>query len=333
MAPSTSTATAAPADADASTSSAPAAGVAVSRLERAEPPASPRLVWLDGELVPAGEAKVSVYDHGLLYGDGVFEGIRVYGGRVFKLATHLTRLAESAKAIRLELSMSVEALDAAVRQTVEANDCRDGYVRLCVTRGAGTLGLHPFKCPRPSTFIICDAIKLYPQELYDQGLAIITASTIRNHPGALSPRIKSMNYLNNILAKIEAIDAGVLEAVMLDHRGLVSECTGDNIFVVRPIAGKPTLITPPLHAGILDGVTRNVVLQLAEAAGLPVREADLTRHDLYTADEMFLTGTAAEVIPVTSVDQRTIGDGRVGGITKRLIGAFRELVAANAPED
>lgn len=293
----------------------------------------PNQVWLNGSIVNAAEATVSVYDHGLLYGDGVFEGIRTYGGRVFKLATHLRRLTESAKALRLDLPYDADALASAIRQIVAANGCRDGYIRLCVTRGVGTLGLNPFVCDKASTFIIADNITLYPEALYEEGLSVITSSIIRNHPQALSPRIKSMNYLNNILAKIEAIDAGVLEAIMFNHQGNVAECTGDNLFIVRRQGQDPVLFTPPLHAGILEGVTMNVVIDLAQAAGLEVVRTDLTRHDLYTADEMFLTGTAAEVIPVTNVDGRSIGTGRPGDVTTGLIGAFRSLIAQNAPED
>jgi branched-chain amino acid aminotransferase len=290
-------------------------------------------IWLNGELLPADQAKVSVYDHGLLYGDGVFEGIRVYNGRVFKLDTHLHRLYDSARAIRLNIPYDPRQLADAVRQTVKANQRADCYIRLCVSRGAGTLGVNPFVCARPNVFIIVDSIALYPKELYDKGLPVITSSIIRNHPSALNPRIKSLNYLNNILAKIEAIDAGVLEAVMLNHNGYVAECTGDNIFIVRQRAGLPALLTPPLHAGVLEGVTRNVVIDLARRAGMDVAETDLTRHDLYTADEMFLTGTAAEVVPVTAMDKRTIGDGQPGPVTKKLNQAFRDLVRENAPED
>ncbi len=290
-------------------------------------------IWLNGRLVPAEQATVSVYDHGVLYGDGVFEGIRVYNGRVFKLRTHLERLESSARSIRLTLPYTVDELFEATKKTVEANGCQNGYIRLCVTRGAGPLGLNPFTCHDPAVFIICDAIKMYPQEMYESGMAIITASTIRNHPGALSPRIKSLNYLNNILAKIEAIDAGVMEAVMLNHLGFVAECTGDNIFIVRRFHDEPMLITPPLHAGVLEGVTMTTVIACAKAAGIQVLHMDLTKHDLYTAEEMFLTGTAAEIIPVTQVDKRVIGDGKPGPITGQLLTAFHDLVAKDAPED
>ena len=296
-------------------------------------PQLPKQVWLNGKLLPPDQAAVSVYDHGLLYGDGVFEGIRTYGGRILKLRTHLQRLYESAKVLRLSIPYSLGELEAACRQTVGANHCDNGYVRLCVTRGSGTLGLNPFVCHDPCVFIIADAIALYPAEVYGKGLSVMTSSVIRNHPKALSPRIKSMNYLNNILAKIEAIEAGLLEAVMLNHRGHVSECTGDNIFIVRRNAGEPCLCTPPVHAGILNGVTRNIVIELSRQIGIEVQCQDLTPDDLHTCDEMFLTGTAAEVIPVTTIDQRTIADGRPGPVTKRLIDAFRTLVRHHAPED
>lgn len=295
--------------------------------------ATPKRVWLDGELVPAERASVSVFDHGLLYGDGVFEGLRLYNHRVFKLRTHLRRLFDSAKAIRLEIPYTLDELIDATHAAVAANERINGYVRLCVTRGVGPLGISPFICQNPTTFIIVDGIQLYPREMYERGLSIVTASTVRNHPAALSPRIKSMNYLNNVLAKIEAIDAGALEAVMLNHAGYVAECTGDNLFIVRERGGTKTLVTSPLHAGILEGITRNVVMRLAHDAGVPVIEADLTKFDLYTADEMLLTGSAAEVVPVTQIDGRTIGNGTVGSVTQGLLAAFRELVANNAPED
>ncbi len=288
-----------------------------------------KFIWLNGNLVPPDQATVSVFDHGLLYGDGVFEGIRVYNHRIFKLATHLKRLDESARSIRLTLPIAIEDLAAATHATVKANDIQNGYIRLCVTRGAGTLGLNPFVCPSPNIFIIADTITLYPAELYENGLAVITSSVVRNHPAALSPRVKSLNYLNNILAKIEAIDAGVLEAVMLNPQGYIAECTGDNIFIVKD----GILYTPPLHAGVLEGITMNTVLDLAARQGLEIRKPDLTKHDLYIADEMFLTGTAAEVIPVTKVDNRTIGAGEPGPITRSLIKAFKHLVAHHAPED
>ncbi len=296
-----------------------------------------RQVWLDGRLVPAERATVSVFDHGVLYGDGVFEGIRFYAGRVLKLRTHLERLFASARAIRMELPYTLDELSDATKKTVEANGLNDGYIRLVATRGAGTMGLNPFQCPQPCVYIIAATIQLYPQEFYDHGLKVVCSSFLRNHPQALSPRIKSLNYLNNILAKIEAIDNGVLEAVMFNHLGNVSECTGDNVFLVRPRDGRPTLFTPPLSAGVLEGVTMNLVIELAQRAGIPVVREDQTRHDLYTADEIFLTGTAAEVIPVTDVDGRPIGppthSGEPGPITRQLIKSFRDMIATGVPED
>lgn len=291
-------------------------------------------VWLNGQLIPAEQAAVSVFDHGVLYGDGVFEGIRTYNGRIFKLGTHLKRLYDSARAIRLAIPYATDDLAAAVRQTVAANGAANGYIRLCVTRGPGTLGINPVPCRRPTTFIIADEIAIYRKELYENGLSIITSSVQRNHPAALSPRIKSLNYLNNILAKIEALDAGVDEAVMLNHLGFVAECTVLNVFIVRCAPGPaPLIISPPLHAGMLEGVTMDTVIALAQQAGYDVHRRDLTTYDLYTADEMFLTGTAAEVIGVTKVDGRQIGDGRPGAVTGALTQAFRELVSADAPED
>ncbi|MCA9087377.1 MAG: branched-chain-amino-acid transaminase [Planctomycetaceae bacterium] len=280
-----------------------------------------QLIYLNGSLVPKEQAVVSVYDHGLLYGDGVFEGIRVYSHRVFMLPEHVSRLYESARAIRLTIPISEAEMVAAVEQTVAANRIEDGYVRLVITRGAGSLGLDIRKTSDPQVIVIADTITLYPQELYEKGLSIVTASTIRNHPGALSPRIKSLNYLNNILAKIEATDQGCLEALMLNHKGDVAECTGDNIFIVK----QGVLKTPPTDAGILEGITRNVVLQLAEKAGIPTREVTLQRHDLYVADEFFLTGTAAELIPVVQLDGRPIGDGKPGPMTQQLLELFQKF--------
>jgi len=290
-------------------------------------------VWMNGELVPQEKAAVSVFDHGILYGDGVFEGIRIYGGRIFRSRTHLKRLFESAHSIRLEIPYSIEELHEAMYKTFQSNGIENGYIRLCVTRGVGSLGLNPLTCSNPVVFIIADTITLYPQEMYDNGLEVITSSVIRNHPAALSPRVKSLNYLNNIMAKIEALDAGLIEAVMLNHQGNVAECTGDNIFIVREMDGETALLTPPLHAGVLEGVSMNTVIELARSEGIAVHRMDLTKHDLYVADEMFLTGTAAEIIPVTKVDGRAIGDGKPGQLTLKLIGKFRELVTTNAPED
>jgi len=278
-------------------------------------------VYISGKLLPKEQATVSVFDHGLLYGDGVFEGIRVYSGKVFLHKEHIDRLYESARAIRLEIPMTKTDLMAAVVSTVDANAIKDGYVRLVITRGAGTLGLDPRKTADPQVIIIADTISLYPPEMYSQGLKLITASTIRNHPQALSARIKSLNYLNNIMAKIEGTDAGCVEALMLNHKGEVAECTGDNIFIVS----RGVLKTPSIDAGILEGVTRNAVIGLAKDAGVPVEETTLTRHDLYVADECFLTGTAAEVIPAVSLDGRLIGDGKPGRITKDLLARFQKL--------
>jgi branched-chain amino acid aminotransferase len=278
-------------------------------------------VYVNGKLVDKDEAAISVYDHGLLYGDGVFEGIRSYHGNVFRLKEHLDRLWCSAKAIWLEIPMSQEAMAKAIEDTLAQNGIEDGYIRVVVTRGCGTLGLDPDKCSDPQVIIITDYISLYPDEVYQKGLEIITVSTARNHPAALSPRIKSLNYLNNILAKIEGKQAGCVEALMLNHKGEVAECTGDNIFLARD----GTLLTPPNDAGILEGVTRAVVIELARKAGIQVCEVALTRHDVYIADECFLTGTAAEVVPVVKVDSRTIGDGAPGPITRDLAARFRKL--------
>jgi branched-chain amino acid aminotransferase len=280
-----------------------------------------RQIYISGKFVPQEEAKISVFDHGLLYGDGVFEGLRAYRGMVFRLAEHIVRLYESAKAIWLEIPMTQEAMCDAVKEAVRVNKIDDGYIRLVVTRGAGTLGLDPNRCSNPQVIIIADAISLYPQELYEKGLEIVTVSVQRTHPAALNPRIKSLNYLNNILAKIEGLQAGCIEALMLNHKGEVAECTGDNIFLVRG----GVLYTPPLDAGILGGITRAAVIELAREAGIEVREVALTKHDVYVADECFLTGTAAEVIPVVKVDSRAIGTGKPGPVTRDLNERFKKL--------
>jgi branched-chain amino acid aminotransferase len=279
-------------------------------------------IYINGKFFDKENAKISVYDHGLLYGDGVFEGMRAYSGVVFRLAEHLDRLYESARAIQLTIPMTIQALGEAVNATLAKNNLHDAYIRLVVTRGAGALGLDPNKTSDPQVIIIADSISLYPAEFYEKGLPIVTASTIRNHPAALSPRIKSLNYLNNIMAKMEGLQAGCVEALMLNHKGEVAECTGDNIFIVK----NGRLLTPPKDAGILEGITRNAVIELAKIAGIPVEEVAMTRHDVFVADECFLTGSAAEVIPVVTIDSRSIGDGKVGPITKQLLAAFKALV-------
>jgi len=279
-------------------------------------------VWIDGKLVDKEQAKLSVYDHGLLYGDGVFEGLRVYNGRIFEVGTHLRRLFESARAIRLEIPKTAEELKAAMDETVRINGFTDCYIRLVVTRGVGYLGLNPNKCSNPTVFIIADTIELYPPAMYEKGMAIITASVIRNHPNAVSPRIKSLNYLNNILAKLEAADAGVPEALMLNHEGNVAECTADNIFMVRD----GLVQTPGIADGILEGVTRRTIFTLCQKLGISCTERTLQRHDIYVADECFLTGSGAEVIAVTKIDSRPIGSGQPGPITRRLREAFHKHV-------
>jgi len=271
-------------------------------------------IWLDDKLVDEAEAKISVFDHGVLYGDGVFEGIRVYNGRIFELEAHMKRLYESAKVIRLEVPMSKSRLISAVEKTVEANGVIDGYIRLVMTRGVGTLGLNPFICEGGRLFIIADNIQLYPEELYEKGMKVISATTVRNHPLALPPQVKSLNYLNSILAKIEALDNDVPEAIMYNHEGYVAEATADNVFIVR----NGVIYTPPVEAGALEGITRGIVIKLAREENLEVVEKNLTRCDLYICDEFFLTGTAAEVIGIVEIDGRVIGDGKPGLITRLL---------------
>ncbi|MDB5350831.1 MAG: branched-chain amino acid aminotransferase, group [Planctomycetota bacterium] len=279
-------------------------------------------VYIGGKLYEKADAKISVFDHGLLYGDGVFEGIRSYSGRVFRLEQHVQRLYDSAKAIHLVVPMSQADMAKAILDTLKANNLRDAYIRLILTRGAGSLGLDPRKTTDPQVIIITDSISLYPAELYEHGLKIVTAGTMRNHPAALNPRVKSLNYLNSILAKIEGTNAGCLEALMLNHKGEVAECTGDNIFLVR----RGELHTPSIDAGILEGITRDAVIEIARGMGITVVERAMDRHDVYTADECFLTGTAAEVIPVVECDARPIGSGKPGPMTKELLTRFHALV-------
>lgn len=279
------------------------------------------LVFIDGAYLSQENAKISVFDHGLLYGDGVFEGIRCYNSNVFMLDEHLERLYDSAKSIMLEIPIPIDAMKHNVLETLRRNQLREGYVRLIVTRGIGDLGLDPEKCPNPSVVIIADRIQLYPEKYYEDGLEIVTVSVRRNYPEAINPRVKSLNYLNNILAKIEAKQSGAVEALMLNNDGYVVECSGDNIFLVKD----EIIITPPPHIGILEGVTRNTVISLAHEAGFQVEERVFTRHDIYIADECFLTGTAAEVIPVVKLDRRIIGEGKPGIVTQKLIAAFRHL--------
>lgn len=279
-------------------------------------------IYMDGKLVEKEEAKVSVFDHGLLYGDGVFEGIRAYNGRVFRLREHLDRLYGSARAIRLEIPLSKKEMEAAIIDTLRANKLKDAYIRPIVTRGVGDLGLDPDKCPKASVIIIADKIKLYNEDLYTSGLEVITAATKRTSPEALNPCIKSLNYLNNILAKLEAKRNGVEEAIMLNGQGFVAECTGDNLFILK----ENTLITPPPGAGALEGITRGAVMEIAKnKLKLLVKEELFTTYQVYAADECFLTGTAAEVIPVVKLDGRPIGDGKPGKTTSKLIKEFREL--------
>ena len=281
-------------------------------------------VWMNGGLVDEKDAKLSVWDHGTLYGDGVFEGIRIYGGRIFESQAHIDRLYESAKHIRLAIPYTKQELVDALYETLRANGLVDGYVRLVVTRGEGTLGLNPFKCANPSVVIIADQIALYPKEMYENGMAVIIAKTLRTASSMLSPSVKSLNYLNNIMAKIEAIDAGVAEAIMLNVEGNAAECTGDNIFIVKD----GQAITPPPEAGMLIGITRGLVISLAGKLGIALAERNIKPEDIYAADECFLTGSAAEVIAVTKVDSEPIGDGKVGPITKRLLRAYRDYIAS-----
>jgi branched-chain amino acid aminotransferase len=278
-------------------------------------------IYIDGKFYDQKNAKISVFDHGLLYGDGIFEGIRAYNGRVFKLAEHIERLFYSAKSILLKMPLTPEQMTRAVVETCRRNKIRDGYIRLVVTRGVGTLGLNPHTCAHPVVIIIADKIRLYPEEVYKRGLDLITVATTRNLHSALNPAIKSLNYLNNVMAKIEAINAGREEAIMLNADGYVAECTADNLFIVK--AGQ--LLTPPLSSGALHGVTRAVVMELARQNGLTVSEPNLTRYDLFIADECFLTGTGAEIIPVVKIDARVIGSGQPGPVTAKLVAQYHQL--------
>jgi len=278
-------------------------------------------VYLNGKFVDHTQARVSVFDHGLLYGDGVFEGIRSYDGLIFKLMEHIDRLYESAHTIMLHIPMNRKALAEVVKQSLRVNRLKDAYIRLVVTRGVGDLGLDPRKCRQPTLFVIADKIQLYPKSLYERGLDLITVATQRNVPEALNPQIKSLNYLNNILGKIEAINAGYEEAILLSASGYVTECTGENIFMVK----RKKLLTPPPYIGVLRGITRKTVMELALGMNLQVREEMLTRHDLFNAEEVFLTGTAAEIVPIVKIDGRVIGQGRPGPVTKQLQEAFRKV--------
>ena len=281
-----------------------------------------RKIWLDGKIVDEADAKISVFDHGLLYGDGIFEGIRFYNGRVFRLTEHIERLYLSAKALLLKMPWTIEEVCEATLQTIRANGLKDGYIRLVVTRGIGDLGLNPYLCPTPSMFIIASGITLYPAELYENGLEVVTCSTRRPTPASLSPQVKSLNYLNNVMAKVEALKAGAKEGLMLNEQGYLAECTGDNVFIVK----KDEVITPPVSDGSLDGITRQVIFELCAELGITIREMSMTRYDVYTSDESFLTGTAAETIPMVKLDEREIGDGKPGPISLKLIEAYRQKV-------
>lgn len=279
-------------------------------------------IYLDGKFVPESEAKVSVFDHGLLYGDGIFEGIRFYNGRVFRLEEHHDRLWDSARSICLEIPISRTQMTEALLETIRQNGLRDGYIRQIVTRGVGNLGLNPVQCKQPTVIIIAATIALYPEEMYRNGLKIVTCATRRSGPATLNPAVKSLNYLNNVMARIEANLAGADEALMLNDAGNVAECTADNVFIIK----KGQIFTPPISAGALRGITRAVVFDLAAELGVKISETDITRHDVFVADECFLTGTAAELIPVINADGRVIGTGKPGSLTTRMIARFREMV-------
>lgn len=279
-------------------------------------------IYIDGKYYDKADAKVSVFDHGLLYGDGVFEGIRIYNGKVFRLKEHIERLYESAKAVLLEIPMTKEEMKAAVLDAVKANERKDGYIRLVITRGEGSLGLDPSSCKKATVIIIVSDIQLYPKEYYEKGIALVTVTSRRIPSECLDPRIKSLNYLNNIMAKLEAKQAGCLEAVMLNHQGFVAECTADNIFIVK----EGRLLTPAAYHGALEGITRQTVMEIAEKISIKSEETTLAPYDLYTADECFMTGTGAEIVPVIKIDGRVIGNGMPGKITKVLWENFRRYV-------
>ncbi len=279
-------------------------------------------IYLDGLIVDEADAKVSVFDHGLLYGDGVFEGIRFYNHRVFRLEEHIRRLYDSAKSILLTIPLTPQEMIAATCATIRANGLVDGYIRLVITRGVGPMGLSPYKCPKASVIIIVDTISLYSEEAYANGLTMATCSSRRPSHDILSPQVKSLNYLNNVMAKVEALQAGAEEGLILNDLGLVAECTGDNVFVIRD----GFITTPPITAGALPGITRAAVIDIAKELGIPLAERDLSRHDIYTCDDCFLTGTAAEVIAATKLDQRVLGTGKPGPITQKIIARFREIV-------
>jgi branched-chain amino acid aminotransferase len=293
-----------------------------------KPAVKDSMIFIDGKFYSQANAKISVFDHGLLYGDGIFEGIRFYNGRVFRLEEHLDRLWDSARSICLEVPMSKREMTEALLETVRQNDLRDGYIRLLVTRGVGNLGLNPAQCERPSVIIIATTIALYPESLYQKGLTVVTVATRRTNPAALNPAVKSLNYLNNVMARIEANLAGADEALMLNDAGNVAECTADNVFVVK----RGQIFTPPITAGALRGITRSVVFEIAAELTVKITEADITRHDVFIADECFLTGTAAEIIPVIKADGRPIGNGKPGPITARMIARFRELTRESGTE-
>jgi branched-chain amino acid aminotransferase len=278
-------------------------------------------IYIDGKFYPQADAKISVFDHGLLYGDGIFEGIRFYNGRVFRLEEHLERLWDSARSICLEIPMSRREMTAALLETIRENDLREGYIRLLVTRGVGNLGLNPEQCKQPSVIIIAATVTLYPEAVYQKGLTVVTCATRRTNPAALNPAVKSLNYLNNVMARIEANLAGADEALMLNDAGNVAECTADNVFIIK----RGQIFTPPITAGALRGITRSIVFEIAAELGIKVTETDVTRHDVFIADECFLTGTAAEIIPVIQVDGRLIGSGKPGAISARMIARFRQL--------